>query len=157
MCPKGIWLRLRLFIRPFVPQVLNLAPTCGVCRYCDRQLYLDITLRYDSPLRRPCRCPTCFEGEQVTPAMEMTMRPTRPSCRSVLAVGSLIQPWSPLTSKRECTARPNQKNDEEYRTNLFLIKGDSQPVAFIREMRCRSAHCAANLRSVSVEVDCDIL
>lgn len=45
----------------------------------DRQLYLGVTLGYDFPHNVALQCPTCFEGEQVTPATEMTMRPTRPS------------------------------------------------------------------------------
>src|SRR5437879_2565494 len=47
----------------------------------DRQLYLGVTLRYDFPRNVTLQCPTCFEGEQVTPATEMTMRPTRPAAR----------------------------------------------------------------------------
>jgi hypothetical protein len=47
----------------------------------DCQLYLGVTLRYDFPRNVTLQCPTCFEGEQVTPATEMTMRPTRPAAR----------------------------------------------------------------------------
>jgi len=34
----------------------------------DCQLYLGVTLRYDFPRNVALQCPTCFEGEQVTPA-----------------------------------------------------------------------------------------
>ena len=49
----------------------------------DRQLYLGVTLRYDFPRNVTLQCPTCFEGERVTPTQGedyATHAPFAPVC-----------------------------------------------------------------------------